>query len=499
MKIQKRRRNRVKLFLVSLVLFAAVFVMAFFGVQWFTKTGVFRVPGVVYYDESLNSQELEALQAIFTEEVDLDKDVTISAVNYLEKPNLNEGEYIYNISVPVTDFYSTETNITATEPEYLFADKYKSDVQYNMINLGDLDFTQKLLSINDEYYLDTFDAGAVFRVIKFESEKFNEEIRPLVDVTFSKTWPEKSNILTMAQTGVTALSRRMNGKLVEVGGDATYFSQYIADYLKGFDITHTSNESSFSNLATSENICSDTRFIGTLVDIGLDIVELTGNHNQDCGDEAAIETIDIYHSNNIKTVGGGKTADEAAVPLEISEKGNRITFLAYNLSTGGATLDDTPGANQYIEENAVKEITAAKERGDQVIVDVQYYECSAYASEYEDNTCDYANSAAGDQVGFFRHLVDLGADIVVGTSAHQPQTFELYNDGVIYYGLGNLFFDQSWWPGTTRSLILAHYFYNDKLLQTKVVPTVYDDNYQTRIMEDSGWFIERLVSEKPSL
>ena len=173
--------------------------------------------------------------------------------------------------------------------------------------------------------------------------------------------------------------------------------------------------------------------------------------------------------------------------------------MAYNLSTGGATTDDTPGANQYYEDSAAADISAAKERGDFVIVDIQYYECSAYASEYEDATCDRADSAAGDQVGFFRHLIDLGADVVVGTSAHQPQTFELYGDGAIYYGLGNLFFDQIWWPGTTRSLILVHYFNNGKLLQTKIVPTVYNDTMQTKLMEkeDKGWFIQRLINVKP--
>ncbi len=181
------------------------------------------------------------------------------------------------------------------------------------------------------------------------------------------------------------------------------------------------------------------------------------------------------------------------------EKVSGITFLAYNQSTGGATLDETPGANQYYESNAVQEIKVAKERGDIVIIDIQYYECAAYASEYEDNTCDYADSSAGDQIGFFRHLIDLGADVVVGTSAHQPQTYEKYEDGVIYYGLGNLFFDQVWWPGTTRSLVLAHYFYDGKLLQTKVVPTVYDSNMQTQLMDEAAakQYLTRLISERP--
>ena len=490
-----RRRNWVGSFLGGIIAFVAVFGLAFFGIQFFTKTGVFKVPGVVVYDESLSTGEREVLARIFTDEVELDKNVTISAKNYLTAPELKDGEFLYEILVPVGDFYSAETNVTAESASEIA----ENSADIKLISVADLDFSQKLLSMNGHYYLDEFSEGAIYRVVSFESEKFDEEIKPLVEKDFAKTWPGKDSVLTFAQTGVTALSRGMNEKLAATGGDATYFSAEIKDFLSSFDLTHTSNESSFSQYASSRNICSDTRFINTLTDIGLDIVELTGNHNQDCGDEAAINTIDTYTENNIQMVGGGKTALEAAKPLEIDEKNTGITFLAYNLSTGGATDDDTPGANRYNEDNAVAEIAAAKERGDFIIIDIQYYECNAYASTYEDPACDYANSAAGDQVGFFRHLIDLGADVVVGTSAHQPQTFELYGDGAIYYGLGNLFFDQVWWPGTTRSLVLGHYFYNGKLLQTKITPTVYGSEMQTKVMDEetAKWFLNRLTSVRP--
>ena len=481
-----------------LALFVLVFGGCLLGFQYFTKTGIFRIPGVVYYDESLTSDEITTLKNIFTDEISLGQDVHISANDYLEKPELKTGDYLYKITVPVTDFYNSADGLQIDSPMNLFADPYLSEVDYELIDVNELSFDKKLLSINDGYYLDNFDSGAVFRIISFESDKFESEIKPLVEPQFAKSFPSKSSVLTFAQTGVTALSRGMNAKLSQVD-DASYFAANIGGFLSSFDLTHTSNESSFSDYATDNNICSDPRFITTLQAIGLDIVELTGNHNQDCGNTAAADTIDIYQQNNIKTVGGGKNAEEAAEPLQLNEKSSNITFLAYNLSTGGATYGDTPGANQYYEENAALEIKNAKDRGDFVIVDIQYYECSAYASGYEDTTCDYADSAAGDQVGFFRHLIDLGADMVVGTSAHQPQTFELYGDGVIYYGLGNLFFDQCWWPGTTRSLILAHYFYNGKLLQTKIIPTRYDQTLQTSLMdkEETKWFIERLASARP--
>lgn len=482
----RRRKSRWRIFW-GIILFVVIFGFVFLGFQYLTKTGIFRIPGVVYYDESLNEQEREILQGIFTEDIVLEKDVKIRAEESQTRPELKEGQILEEILVPVTDFYEERSDVN----------EFEEEVKY--IPIEELTFEQKLLAINGKYYFDDFTNGAIFRTIVFESENYQKEIEPLVKSTFAKDLPEKSNVLTFAQTGVTALSRGMNAKLEEVGGDATYFAQKIGDYLVKFDLLHTSNESSFTDLATSENICSDKRFIDTLTTIGLDIVELTGNHNRDCGDQAAIDTIDLYAQQGIKVVGGGKTASDAAKPLTLNEKNTGITFLAYNLSTGGATLDETPGANQYAEENAVTEIRTAKERGDFVIVDVQYYECSAYASKDEDPTCDYANSAAGDQIGFFRHLIDLGADLVVGTSAHQPQTFELYGSGAIYYGLGNLFFDQVWWPGTTRSLILEHYFYNGKLLQTRITPTIYDESLQPELLnkDKAQVFLKRLIQEKP--
>ncbi len=490
--------KKPKLVVLITVLFLLVASSTTLGVQFFTKTGLFRIPGVVIYDESLNETEIETLKAVFTEDIDLDKNVTISAIESLQKLEEKSGQFLANIYVPVTDFYSTKSSISS-ETNFIDGKIAECNCGVSWIDFEDLNFQNKLLAIDDNYYLDTLKEGAVYRYIVFESEAYDKEIAPLIANHYTKSSPNKDEILTFAQTGVTALSRGMDTKLKETGGDATYFAKNIGEYLSSFDLTHTSNESSFSDGAWARNICSNPKFIDTLTAIGLDIVELTGNHNNDCGYEAARSTVDKYLELGMKIVGGGRSASEAAAPLEISEKGTNITMLAYNQSTGGATYGNNPGANQYYEEDAAKNIVSAKERGDIVIVDVQYYECNGYASTYEDATCDYANSSAGDQIGFFRHLIDLGADIVVGTSAHQPQTFELYKDGVIYYGLGNLFFDQVWWPGTTRSLILAHYFKDGKLLQTKIVPTVYDNKMQTSLMDEETktWYLDRLIKVKP--
>ncbi len=469
--------------------------VAFFGFQLITNTGVFHEPGKIVFDETASEVDRDFIQTNLGD-VELESDVIISTSKSFNKLPVDSNHVLYDILVPVTDFGTGDSTISQNEAK-----------SANLISIWDLDFTVKLLDIDDDYYLDNFNSGAIFQYYNLSGSdldvaKVNEKLSQNI-----ATFPDQNTVFTFAQTGVTALSREMNLKLNQVG-NGSYFAENIGTFLSSFDKTHTSNESSFSTGAPvgshTSTICSLPGMIDVLTNIGLDIVELTGNHNQDCGDQAALDTIAKYQELGIETVGGGKTAAEAALPLEISEKGTNITMLAYNLSTGGYTLDATPGANFYTEEKALADIASAKERGDFIIIDIQFNECNSYVNTKEDTTCDYADSSAayaghGSQSTFFRHLIDLGADIVVGTSAHQPQTFELYDDGAIYYGLGNLFFDQTWWPGTTRSLILVHYFYKGQLLQTRIVPTIYDSSFQTKLMDDASAasFIDRLYRVRP--
>lgn len=493
---EQNSKSRLGVRIAAAVVTAVVLGLAiFFGVQLATGGGVFHRAGAIIFDQSASELDRDFINNNLSG-IELKSDLTVGATESFTKLPDTDTRVLYDILVPVTDFYSAEISIPEAEAQ-----------QAHLVSIWDLKPTEKLLAIDNQYYLNSFSAGAIFRYYTLSGEPEDlAKVHQKLSASIA-TFPSTETVFTFAQTGVTALSRVMNTKLNQVGNGA-YFAEKIGGFLSGFDKTHTSNESSFSAAAPSTPsgtvICSLPGMVDVLTSIGLDIVELTGNHNQDCGDQSAIATIDKYAELGIQTFGGGKTAAAAAIPLEISEKGANITLLGYNLSTGGYTLDGTPGANFYTTEKAQADIAAAKQRGDFIIVDVQFNECNAYASSYEDRTCDYANSSApyagyGSQVEFFRSIIDLGANMVVGTAAHQPQTFELYGDGVIYYGLGNLFFDQSWWPGTTRSLILAHYFYDGQLLQTRIVPTVYDKNFQTELMDDAAasQFIKRLVEARP--
>ncbi len=502
-----RQKSKHKVPIPAIITTSTVIVLAiFFGLQLIFKVGVFHQPGKVIFADSLTEENQDFINDnLNLNALELKADVTISRIRSESMLNPLPGadctpmpgkscetistKVLYDILLPVTAWDSTETSIS---PE--------AALQGTLVSIWNLNSSQKLLALDGNYYLDDLTHGAFFEYLVIEG-KDESDVAMISKQLQDKiaTLPTKDSILTLAQTGVTALSRRMNTKLDQIK-DAKYFAVNIGEFLSSFDLTHTSNEASFSQYASGANICAKPGMIDTLTAIGIDIIELTGNHNQDCGDADAIATVEQYHDLGIKTFGGGVSSDEAAKPLEISEKGSNITMLGYNLSTGGYTLDHTPGANFYTEEKFKQDVAAAKERGDFIIVDIQYYECNEYADTNENTTCDRADSAAGDQVGFFRSLIDMGANMVVGTSAHQPQTFEQYHGGTIYYGLGNLFFDQSAWPGTTRSLVLINYFWEGKLLQTRIVPTVYDEDFQTSLMEsaDAAKFIQRLLSVRPA-
>ena len=456
------------------ILIFIITVAAVFGAIYFIN----QKNGRIIYDESISDQSLYE-EALKNEK--FKNDVTISS-EVVE--TIDGTELISGIEIPVTDFYYQ------TEPKY--------------IAFSDLDSSVRITSD----YLDTLKSGAKFHIVKIttadQSEKSRAESKIREKLPAFPT--DKSDLLSINQTGVTALARGIQTKLNQVG-DGAYFAENIKDLLSSSDLTHISNEVSFADDCKTDSgstvLCADNRVFDTIKAIGTDIIELTGNHNVDVGRAAALDTLKLYRENGLLTFGGGENAEDAKKSLEIDQKNTRITWLGFNLSTtkagaGGAT-DSLPGANLYDEKTASAQITAAKERGDFVIVDVQYYECYCYPDGFvEHEICDLPINAGEsdwpEQEAFFKHLIDLGADLVVGTQAHQPQAFELYNNKPIYYGLGNLFFDQTYWPGTERSLILTHYFWNGKLLQTVITPTVYHESLQTAPMseEEAAAFLARL-------
>jgi poly-gamma-glutamate synthesis protein (capsule biosynthesis protein) len=133
---------------------------------------------------------------------------------------------------------------------------------------------------------------------------------------------------------------------------------------------------------------------------------------------------------------------------------------------------DNPGAAQFDQKQMVADIQAVKPQADLVFAEVQHTEFNSAG--------DYQTEPIPQQEADFRALSDGGADVVTGVMAHAPQAVELKSGRLILYGLGNLYFDQTWsWP-TRTGLVARHTIYDHKLINTELLVTVIQDDFQLR-------------------
>ena len=218
--------------------------------------------------------------------------------------------------------------------------------------------------------------------------------------------------------------------------------------------------------------CSDPRYIGLLEDVGTDIVELTGDHFQDWGNEAMYFTLDIYRQHGWKYYGGGGNLEEARQAVTIEHNGNRLAFLGCNAKEGSfaQAAPKHPGAVKCSDANMPAEISRLREAGYLPIATFQHFEYYTY-------------QAQPNQKRDFRKMAQAGAVIVSGSQAHQPQALEFENGALIHYGLGNLFFDQYDVSNATRQgFIDRHIFYDGRYIGTELLEIQFVDYARPRPM-----------------
>ncbi|HXQ36373.1 MAG TPA: CapA family protein, partial [Anaerolineales bacterium] len=144
-----------------------------------------------------------------------------------------------------------------------------------------------------------------------------------------------SKLTTIIMTGVTALVRA-TALTMEIKG-TTYPGEKIRDVMREADITHVSNEIPFFTGCTYPKpdqaalvFCSDPKYMDLLTDIGIDVVELTGNHFADRGADGMLETIAIYNANALPYFGGGTDLKDSLEPALFEVNGNKIAFIGCN-------------------------------------------------------------------------------------------------------------------------------------------------------------------------
>lgn len=291
--------------------------------------------------------------------------------------------------------------------------------------------------------------------------------------------PSRMTVLIM--TGVTALVRATAVKMEEKG--MTYPGEAVREWLVNADLTHISNEVSFSPVCPDPVsypgpliFCSKPEYIELLDDVGTDIIELTGNHGVDWGRDALAYSLDLYRQRGWAYYAAGEDVFKAREAVTIEHNGNKLAFIGCNPAGPEfiwATETQSGVANcdyQWMWER-IRQLT---DEGYQVIATFQYFETYRhYVEPFEERD--------------FRSMADAGAVIVSGSQAHHPMAMEFYQGSFIHYGLGNLFFDQmhrgGLIPDATRKEFIDRYvFYNNRHISTEFLTAMLEDYARPRPM-----------------
>lgn len=169
-----------------------------------------------------------------------------------------------------------------------------------------------------------------------------------------------------------------------------------------------------------------------LEDLGVNIIMLANNHIMDQGRDGCDATVRAFGPETA-VIGAGQFADAYHLKV-ISKDGLRIGLLNLTHKEFGA-LDIDAGADDYgaawINHPVVnKTILDAKNHCDVLIV--------LPHAGVEDLLVPLPEWRAR-----YKEFIDLGADAVIASHPHTPQGWEEYNGKMIFYSLGNFFFQSS--------------------------------------------------------
>jgi poly-gamma-glutamate synthesis protein (capsule biosynthesis protein) len=325
-----------------------------------------------------------------------------------------------------------------------------------------------------------------------------EDLRQELEAQGSSPLPlvnrRSDRLTTVVMTGVTALTRATAWQMNRSG--VTFPSRDIGAWLRQADFTHVSHEVSFTPDCpdplpdqTVLLFCASPPHLALLEDVGVDLVELTGNHLLDVGPEAMRYTLDLYRQLGLRWFGGGDDLAQAGLPVLIEHNGNRIAFLGCNEAgpVGVWATDDRPGAKPCGEDRLRSQAEALRADGYLPIVTFQWHE-------------NYAPVATASQREIFGATAAAGAAAVSGSQAHQPQGFAFQDGAFIHYGLGNLFFDQMWSEDVRKEFLDRYVFYDGRLVSVELLTAYLEDwarprpmtpderaSFLQQMFEASGW------------
>lgn len=191
------------------------------------------------------------------------------------------------------------------------------------------------------------------------------------------------------------------------------------------------------------------------------VVSLANNHSKDYGTQAFLDTLGRLEEAGVRWCGAGRDADAAYSPAVLEARGTRVAFVAFSgvVPAGWPATPSGPGCATTTDRARISDtIREARASADYVVASFHW-------------GIELATSPNAEQRGLARLAVDSGADLILGHHPHVVQGFELYNNRLIAYSLGNYVFSP---PReiSSKTLTLVALLSPSGLVQARVVPTV---------------------------
>lgn len=191
-------------------------------------------------------------------------------------------------------------------------------------------------------------------------------------------------------------------------------------------------------LTTSSDTTTSKRYwlrtppdIGTVLldELSVDAVGLANNHLFDYGEAGFEETVEHLNQIGVRHTGAARDRESAESPVYFERGGQTVAFLAFSNTYPQSfwASAGTPGTAYGDPDRVRSAVRRAEKMADRVMVSFHW------GRESERETQKYQRQLA-------RLTIRSGADVVFGHHPHTLQSVEQYQDGLIFYSLGNYFF-----------------------------------------------------------
>ncbi|MHC4129485.1 MAG: CapA family protein [Planctomycetota bacterium] len=270
---------------------------------------------------------------------------------------------------------------------------------------------------------------------------FAEALVVIVAVVLAEPEPEPERSVTLAFGGDVMLGRIVNATIRESGprhiwGDTLPLLNAADATLVNLECVIAAGGEPFRPRRVFY-FRGDPGVVEALTVAGIDYVSMANNHAMDYRAEALLETIRHLDEHGIAHAGAGATQGEAAQPALLEAGGLTVGIVAFaDHFRQYAAGEASPGTNVIEIDRGAKTlqrvrdaIRAAREQGAEFVV---------FSIHWGPNM---RQAPSPEFVAFARAVMDAGADVFHGHSAHLFQGVEIYKGKVILFDTGDLIDD----------------------------------------------------------